>query len=222
MGINPIHKYGKDSPIEITNEGDRFMGSKGESTPLEIGTATAFNALHFRFRSSAVSGYLRGMYLRTYLDAAGTASTQALRAFATIEADVAGGTGAHISLNFSAAGRVEGECSALGATLHVPNRAIPAQGAFYSLDGQIYCDGNDSDITLAQRHAILRLRVFGGNATARDLVLNAIALECSDGSGKMVYTNAGDDTDDPTGSIRILVNGAVKYLRFWDGENAGA
>jgi hypothetical protein len=45
-----------------------------------------------------------------------------------------------------------------------------------------------------------------------DLVANAIAVNGTDGSGKMIYTHA------PTtlaGSIRVLINGVAKYIPFY-------
>jgi hypothetical protein len=190
------------SPATTAVANKNFVEVRGETTATTAGSDT------------------RTAYLRLYLNGATTGGGDAVRAFATVGAAIGTAHGAHNSASFGTNGKVTGQAIAGRNTLHVPNRELAAGGTYYAAQAEIYCDGNSADISPVTKHAILSLNVAGGNATAQNLVKNAISLDLSagtDGTGNMVYTHTHDPTN-AAGSIRILVNGTARYLKFWAAE----
>ena len=181
--------------------------------------AEAGHFIQFYLENTATSGISRGMYLRLYHNGAG-ATGEALRAFTTVQQIVGSAAhGAHVSLNFDTSGRCPGLGVGLRATLNVPDRALLG-GTYAALQAELYCDGNSASVAGVTEHSLLRLVVDGGNATAQNLIKNAIAVRATaqtDGTGQMVYTHT-HTPGDAAGSIRILVNGVVRYLKFWAAE----
>lgn len=209
--------------------GLQFKNNTADSSPaLIMGSGTAAlpattavagkNFLEFRTESTATSGDSRAMYLRHYLAGAG-ASGDALRAFATIEAAIDTASGAHISTNFGASGSVSGLAAAARTTLHVPNSALAAAGTYTALQGEIYSDGSSADPSAVTELAALRL-ANSGDGTGKGRVDDKAAIISltgwGDGTGNAVYTHNPGNTF--SGSIKILVNGVVKYLYFADSE----
>jgi hypothetical protein len=74
---------------------------------------------------------------------------------------------------------------------------------------EIYTGGNTSALP-STSNACLGISLKAG--TAMDLVGNAIAFSGTNGDGKMIFTGAPVTLE---GSVRILVNGAVKYLPYY-------
>ena len=122
--------------------------------------------------------------------------------------------GFHATLELDAsAGSVTGLGTGLRGNLVIPNRAIAA-GTYFGVMAELYASGSSSAVP-AGSNACLCCNVQTG--TALDLVANAIYFGGADGSGKMIYT-AGEAMPAATGSIRISVNGAQKYLYFGDAQ----
>lgn len=198
-----------------------LLGGTGTSAAKhDISTSTGRVFSNY-ITGAATSGELYGRYHRLYATGAGTLDVTAGRDFMTVSAAIGTAMGAHNSLSFGAsAGSVSGLGLGQRCTMHVPDRALAAGGTYAALQGEIYCDGNSADISPTTQHSILRLIVDGGNATAQNLVKNLLSVVVTagtDGTGNMVYTHTHSEGQ-ATGSLRILVNGAVKYLKFWDAE----
>jgi hypothetical protein len=200
-----------------------------EYTPnrrLTIGTTTSPKALtavnqideKAYYSTAMTSGTSYGRYIR--LDASGAGvEAIALRAKTLLTANGVGNAhGFHATLEADTTyGSITGLGTGLRANLVLPGRALAAAGTYYGLMAEIYAPAS-ADISPVTRHAILNVAA-NGDATAVGKVLNAIAL--ADGTGKMIYT-ATDTAPTMTGSIRILVNGAVRYLHFSSAQAAGS
>jgi len=192
-----------------------FMGA-GTSTQ-RVKTALADKKfIEFWFETTATSGDNRAMYLQYYISGAG-AGGECLRAYTRVN-DVAASTahGAHLSLGFETSGSITGLGAAVRGTLHVPTTG-PTGGSYYGTYAEIWMDGNASSLAGVTEHAIIYCGVNGGNATARNTCKNAIAFKAEDGSTKLIYTH-GHAEGNAAGSVRVLINGTAKYLKFWDAE----
>jgi len=230
---------GTGSDVAIVYDGTNvtFSGTGGlqfknntadSSTALILGSGTAAlpattavadkKFVEFRTESTATSGDSRNMYLYHYLNGAG-ASGDTLRAMAVIEKAIDTGSGAHVSASFGATGSVSGLAAAARTTLHIPDSALAAAGTYTALQGEIYSDGSSSDPSAVTELAALRL-ANSGDGTGAGLVDDKAAIISltgwGDGTGNAVYTHNPGNTF--SGSIKILVNGAVKYLYFADSE----
>jgi len=200
-----------------------LMGA-GTSSNKVTNSASSINFIEFRLSDTATSGLSRGLYIRLYRDAAGTATGEAIRSFLTVNAAVANACSTHMSINWGTSGSASSSAAASASTFHVKNAAM-TPGTFWGHNVQMYCDGASSDISGSTAHAILSVQAVG-NATGADTVMNAMAFSStgtnSGGSGYMIYNAARPDTDDAGGSIRILVDTGsgyvVRHLRYWDNE----
>lgn len=197
------------------------FGAGTSAAPATTATANK-NFVELRCESTATTAGSdsRAAYLRLALAGATTGGGETLRAFTNVNAAVGTAHGAHVSASFGTNGKVTGQAVAQRCTLHVPNRALAAGGTYHALQGEVYCDGNSADISPVTEHAILKLLVDGGNATAQNLVKNALSLRLTagaDGTGNMVYSHE-HSAGNAAGSIRILVNGVARYLKFWAAE----
>lgn len=214
-----IHKITGPVQLGATTTAALNFGGGTSTTPLSTAVADK-NFIGFWTKSTATSGDSRGAYLRHYLAGAGVMG-ECLRAYTTVDGVAAtGGQGAHISLSFANSGSITGLGTGVRGTFHVPNAAMAAGGTFAAAQAEIYCDGNSSDISPTSEHSLLRLVVDGGNATSQNLVKNAIAVRLTSGAdatGNMVYTHT-HTPGDAAGSLRILVNGTARYLKFWAAE----
>jgi hypothetical protein len=185
------------------------LGAGSSSAPLAT-KKTDDKFFQLYVRNSAAAGDNRLIYARLYLSGGG--GGEAARLYTTIESNSAGTAhGAHCSLSFgSSAGKVSGLGVAMRATLEVPNRAI-ANGTVAALQAEIYMAGTSSDPS-ATEMALIRAIVAGGDATARAKVTNLMAVTCETGAynaGKMhATTNSGTIVE----ALRIVVNGAVRYI----------
>jgi hypothetical protein len=134
---------------------------------------------------------------RTYLSTAAAANAHG--SHATLELD-------------TSAGDVTGLGTGLRGNVVVTGRVVAA-GTYYGVLAEIFASDNTAALPTAS-NAALGLNIQPG--TAMDLVGNLMAFAGTDGSTKPIYTHAAGNTS--SGSIRILVNGAKKYLRFYDAE----
>lgn len=175
--------------------------------------------VELRTQSTATSGDSRGVYVRHELKGAG-GSGESLRGNTNVTAAVANAHGAHDSVAFQTGGSITGQCAGHRAGLIIPDRAMAANGTYYAAMAEIWVEGNDSDISAVTKHAVLEVAVNGGgNAAAKNKVLNMASFDHggTDGSGYAIYSH-DHDPGNADGSIRVLINGAVKYLKFWGAE----
>jgi len=100
-----------------------------------------------------------------------------------------------------------------GNIVFASDTVVP-QGTYYGVMAELYPAGATSALPTAS-NACLCCSVPTG--TALDLVANAIAFNGADGTGKMIMS-ATDSSPDWTGSIRVLVNGAKRFIHFTSAE----
>ena len=173
--------------------------------------------MSFYLDNGATSGDSIGQYLRLYITGAGGGGS-AGRIFTSVT-DVAGANvrGCHTSLSFGTSGSITGLGTGQTATLHIPATALNA-GTYYAMQAEMWADDTTSDISGTTKHAILALQA-NGDATGAATVQNAIAFDgatSADGT-TMISTGAPAAA---TGSIKVLVNGAVRYLLYTDDATA--
>lgn len=179
---------------------------------IAINTANQMGIAVF-LSTSATSGTTYGEYIRLNAAGAGVEAIAGRHKVLLTAAGIGNAHGHHATLELdTSAGAVTGLGTGLRGNLVVADRAVAA-GTYYGMMAEIYALGNSAALPAAS-NACLGINLQPG--TAMDLVGNAISFSGTDGTGKMIYTNA--DSDAAAGSIRILVNGAAKYLRFYAAE----
>lgn len=182
------------------------------AAPLAINAVDAQGNSEF-YSTTAASGTTYGDYTR--LDASGAGSESIAGRSRTLlkVAGVGNAHGRHDTLEFdTVAGAVTGLGTGHRANLVVADRAIGG-GTYYGAMAEIFALGNSAALP-AGSNAALGINIHPG--TAMDLVANMVAFAGTDGSTKPLYTHNPGNTF--SGSLRILVNGAVKYLYFADSE----
>jgi hypothetical protein len=193
------------------------IGTTG--SPVALNTAGQRGVQEY-FSTTATSDTTYGRY--TQLKAYG-AGLEAIAVRARLLGSLAGignAHGLHATLELdTSAGSVTGLGTGLRANIVLPGRALPAGGTYYGLMAEIYSNAS-ADISAVTEHAILAVQA-NGDTSAKAKVLNAISFAGTDGTGKMIYT-ATDSAPTMTGSIRILVNGAVRYLHFSSAQAANS
>jgi len=200
-----------------------LLAGAGSSGSKVGNAASAGNFLEFRLSDTATSGMSRGLYMRLYRDAAGTATGEAIRSYLTVNEAVGNACSTHMSLDWGASGAITGSAAAATTTLHIYNGATAA-GTQWGHNVQIHSDGSSSDISGTTAHAILSIQATG-DATGADTVLNAMAFSStgtnSGSSGYMIYAH-DHAAGNAAGSIRVLVDEGsgyvAHYLKYWDAE----
>ena len=175
-----------------------------------VGTSAAFcdigainNAREYRYRSTAVSGDVRGQYMALALNGVGE-SGEAIRGRTIVEAvGVANAHGGHHGLEFDADGTITGLGVGHRATLMAPDRA-----AFGSLAGgmsELWADGASTDFGAASMHSI-HLFAMSGEATGKATADNV--FEFAGLSAAQYEAN----TDTPTMGLRCIINGNIRWI----------
>jgi hypothetical protein len=188
-----------------------IMGGGTSLAPLLTAAANA-NFIEFRAKSTG-TGAQRLMYLR--YDAAGAGTYECVRGLLVLTAEAANARGGSFSLVASDTGYITGSGSAVHARLEIADAAVPANGTYYGALVDLFGDGASSSLAAVTKYAILGIAATG-HATFIDTVKNAIAFDGGSGAGNMIV--AGTTLGTAGGSIRILVNGVVKYLPFYAAE----
>lgn len=210
-------------PIDLSS---KTPGSTTTGTILKVGTSASPFALNTAsqtgmksyYSTTAESGETYGEYLR--LDISGTGLEGiAGRSKTLLKADGVGNAhGRHDTLETdTSAGAITGLGTGHRGNLVVADR-VHSTGTWYGAMAEIFPLGNTAALP-ANANACLGINAQPG--TAMNAVVNAISFSGADGSGNMIYV-ATDSSPTFTGSIRILVNGATKYLHFTDAEAAGS
>ncbi len=182
-----------DDAIEVVGQEAAWyaMGTRG-------------NAREYRYRSTATSGDIRGMYMALALNGAGSAG-EAIRARTVVEAvGVSGGVhGLHGGVEYDADGTTTGLAVGVRATLMGPNRNL-----FGTISGgmsELWAEGASTDFSAATMHSIHRF-IMDGEATGRDTgdnVFEFVNLSTNQYEG---------NTDTPTQALRCIINGNVRYI----------
>jgi hypothetical protein len=183
------------------------------SAPLALDTAGQSGIKSF-FSTAATSDTTYGEYMRLDVTGAGVEAICGRSKTYLKIAGVANAHGRHDTLELEAsAGSVTGIGTGHRANLVLPARALPAGGNYFGAMAEISIPASGS-VAAVTKCACLQIGTTGGDATAEKTIKNAISFDTlSVGTGNMVVENA-DTTPDWTGCIRILVNGATRYLHY--------
>jgi hypothetical protein len=170
-----------DNDYRINLSSFETLAKNTDGGILKAGTAAApitrdtanYSFVKMYCDNGAASGDNRLAYLRLYLTGAGTGGGETIRAFTTVNANIANAHGAHISLNFAATAGGS-ECSGLGAavrgTLHIPAVASWAPtGTLCAGMFEIYSDGATSDPAGLTELSVLRLCNSGDGTGLADV-----------------------------------------------------
>ena len=174
------------------------------------------NMFEFRTQTTATADDFRGFRLDADFAGVGV-SGDAIRGRGLVTAAGTAGTvdGGAFTLEYNG-GQVAGQGTGLRGNLVLPNAAL-AGGTVYGTIAEIYAGGANSDAGGATKHAILGV-LSTGDGTGADRTLNAVEfLGNTDGSGYMIYSHNHAEGN-AEGSIRVLINGAVRFLKFWAAE----
>ena len=196
---------------KICNEFNSRTGTQEVGTsasPMAINTADDCG-LKAYFSSTATSGTSYGHYIR--LDSNGVGQEAIAGRFKTLmqKASIGNAHGLHATLEAdTSAGNITGLGTGGRCNIVVANRAIAA-GTYYGCMAEIYPLGDTAALP-ANSNACLGINAQAG--TAMDAVVNAISFSGTDGSTSMIYSKSATLT--ATGYLRILVNGAIRYLPF--------
>ena len=188
-----------------------LIGGGTSANPL-LTAATNANFIELRAKSTG-TGAQRLSYMR--YDAGGAGTYECVRGLLVLTAVTANARAGSFSLVTGSVGSVTGEGIACHARLEIANTAVPAFGTYYGALVDLFGDGASSTLAAVTKYAILGIAA-SGNATFIDTVKNAIAFDGGSGAGNMIV--AGTTLGTAGGSIRILVNGVVKYLPFYAAE----
>jgi hypothetical protein len=194
------------SGIILTLRPGLKMGTS--ASPEAMNTAGSMGDARY-FSTTATSGTTYGKYNKLSASGIGVEAI-ADRNKVVLSAAAANAHGSHDTLEVTSTGYVSGLGTAIrGNNVFGSDTVVPA-GTYYAVMAEIYAAGNVSSMPAAS-NACLCCSVPAG--TEIDKVANAIAFAGTDSATSMIYS-ATDATPDWTGSIRILVNGAIRYLHF--------
>ena len=190
-----------------------IIGGGTTANPCTTATASA-KFLELRCRTTATSGDNRLAYLRYDVAGAG-AGGECLRAYTAMTAAGSTCPGAHVSLDVSATGYITGLGAGVRGQLYVTG-IVPAGGTYYGMMAEMYFDPS-ATIAAPTEHAILAIQA-NGDATAAATCLNAISFVGGAASGGGQMISPGSSMSTVTGTIRVLINGAVRYIPYYSHE----
>jgi hypothetical protein len=209
--IKPYACGGADSTTAL------LMGVGTASDPALTSTASK-SFMEFRCKTTATSGYNYGLYFG--VEGAGTGSYPlAIRGRSYISGACGNAHGGHFTLEDDAgSGKVTGLGTGCRMNWVLGTAAQEAGGTYYGAMAEIYANGASSSPAAVTRYAVLGIGA-NGDATGAATIKNAIDFHSTgaDASGNMIYTHAHAEGN-AAGSIRVLINGVAKYLKFWDAE----
>jgi len=183
------------------------VGSTG--TPVAISTANQQGISEY-YTTALTTGTTYGHYIMLTSIGVGVEAIAARSWTYLSTAAAANAHGYHATLELdTSAGNVTGLGTGLRGNVVIPNRAVAA-GTYFGVYAELYANGNTAALP-AGSNACLGINSQPG--TAMDLVANAISFTGTDATGAMIYS-AGEAAPAIVGSIRILVNGAIRYLYY--------
>lgn len=192
--------FDPDDSVEMVGNSSAFFA---------MGTARS-NGREYRYRTTKVSGDVRGQYMALGLNGAGV-SGEAHRGRTIVEAvGVLTAHGGHHGLEFDTDGTLTGLGVGHRATLMAPNRAM-----FATIAGgmsELYAEGSSTDFGAATVHSIHRFVMDGdptGYATA-DNVFEFVNLSA---------VQYAANTDTPDHALRCIINGNVRYIMVSEAQS---
>ena len=196
-----------------------LMGTGTTASPATNATASGI-FVELRCETTATSGDCRLQYMRYFMNGINATGGECLKAGTVLGAAIGTARGEQASIEVSDTGYVTGFACGLDGLLEVADSAVPSGGTYCAGQSQVYMTGSSSDLSAATSHAIHRFSVAGGNAAAEAKVLNAFNFDvanCADsGGGEMI--SPGSSMSTVTGTIRILINGDVRYIPYYSHE----
>ena len=183
------------------------------AAPFSLSTTADAKGLETFWTSAATSGTSYG-WKNTLTGAGIGAEFIGGRDRCILTAAAGNGYGYHGTLEVKNTGYVSGQGAGIRGNVVFSTDTVVANGTYYGVLAEIFPIGNTGKLPAAS-NACLGVNAQAG--TASDLVVNAIAFNGTNGKGKMIYTGAPVTLE---GSIRILINGVVKYLPYYTTEAA--
>jgi hypothetical protein len=173
----------------------------GKSTLPEL---TQTRAINVYTQSSNTSADTRAAYIRHYIKAATSNGGEAVRAFTTLNAAVAGGAhGLHASLSCGTGGSITGLGCAARATLQVPNAALA--GTTAAVMAEIYAEGTSSNNTGTMSHFRVSLT---GNETGVAALKDVYFMEFDGMSaGSAEYIDTSKTAGTAYGGLKVKIPG---------------
>ena len=221
-------KINLDGPVDLTGklalDGNGGVASvsgllMGIGTAVSPATSATANSkfIELRCETTATSGDNRLQYMRYYMNGINSTGGECLKAGTVLGAAIGTARGGQASIEASSAGYVTGFACGWDALLEVANSAVPSGGTYCAGQSQVWMTGSSSDLSAAASHAIHRFSVAGGSAAAEAKVLNAFnfdVVNCADAGGDEMVS-PGTNEGATTGTIRILINGDIRYLAYY-------
>jgi hypothetical protein len=174
------------------------------------------SAVEFRAKSTATTGTAYGIYMG--MEGATAAEHIPVRGRVLTTASTGNAHGGHFTLESDGTnGKVTGLGTGCRMNWVLGGAAEEAGGTYYGGMAEIYATAS-GDPSAVTRYACLAIGV-GGDATAAALCKNAIDFYSSaaDATTNMIYTHT-HTPGDAAGSVRVLINGTARYLKFWAAE----
>jgi hypothetical protein len=217
MGTNVIRDLIKPNAAGGADSSKALLMGVGTSADPATWSATDKALIEFRAKGTGTSGTTYGMYIG--LEAASAAEHIPMRGRCYLTGTTGNAHGGHFTLEDDAGtGKVTGLGTGMRANWVMGTAAQEAGGTYYGAMAEIFASGSSSSPAAVTRYAILAIGA-NGDATGAATIKNAIDFHSTgaDASGNMIYTHAHAEGN-AAGSVRVLINSAVKYLKFWDAE----
>jgi len=166
IGGDPYNQP-KDQADTVKYNSALLFGVGNATTPQSTAVAGS-NFIEMRVATTATGAGsdTRLAYLRTYFNGITTGGGETCRIFSTVNASCGTVRGAHVSLNWGAAGVVTGLGTAITATLHCPNTGTMT-GNVAAIEAQAYMDvGTADDVVVPTEHGLIRCTISGDSVTA--------------------------------------------------------
>jgi len=198
-----------------TSASGLLMGIGTSANPTTTSVAAA-NFVEIRCQTTAATGGGRGVYVRYDIAADGTSTGEAVRGLVMITKAVGSFTGVSGGVEFhNTTGAISGSATGGSFTMLI-NAAGQTTGGLYGASVIMHMGGTGGPPTM---HAPLEIRV-AGNATGAAKVLNAISFaapDCADAAGGEMIS-PGSSMGAVTGTIRVLINGAARFMPYYSHE----
>jgi hypothetical protein len=190
-----------DDAEEVVGQGAVFYSSAKDS----------FNFREYRYRTTATTGDIRGMYMALGINGAVVGSGEAVRSRTIVEAvGVQTAHGLHAGLEFDADGTITGLGVGLRGTFMQPSR-----DAFATIAGgmsELWAEGAATDFSTATVHSIHRF-VMDGDGTGRATAQNVFEFS------NLSATQYAANTDTPDHALRCIINGNVRYIMVSEAQS---
>ena len=180
------------------------------ASPVTINTADQMGSKEY-FSSTATSGTNYGRYCRLEGKGAGQEAIAGRDKTLLTVASVGNAHGNHSTLELdTSAGNVTGLGTGVRGNVVIADRVVAA-GTYYGVLAELYGLGSTAALP-AGSNACLACSVTGAGM---EDISNVFAFSCVSGTGHALYDKGSTITGNITGWVRVLVNGAVRYMPFY-------